>query len=72
MTRLRTFGNGVWLVTLAVWLGTVLRGAIWAARYAPGVLAPVLVTYGVWQIYAPAGWISAGVILWAVDRWVIR
>lgn len=40
-------------------------------RSGPGVAGPVLCSYGVWEIYHPAGWITAGAILWLYDRQVL-
>ena len=31
------------------------------------MLGAMLVSYGVWSIYAPAGFMAAGVLLWAVQ-----
>jgi len=31
------------------------------------VVGAILVAYGAWSVYAPAGWIIAGCLLWAVQ-----
>lgn len=31
------------------------------------MLGAILVAYGVWAIYAPAGYITGGILLWAVQ-----
>jgi hypothetical protein len=49
----------------------VLNAARWAglgARSVPGAGGALLVSYGVWQVYAPAGAIVAGLFLLALDR----
>jgi ABC-type Fe3+ transport system permease subunit len=55
-------------------VGAIAAGLGWTARFLatllralPGVIGPVAVVYGVWAIYGPAGWIAAGLVLWAWD-----
>ncbi len=31
------------------------------------VLGAILVSYGVWTIYSPAGFVTAGLLLWAIQ-----
>lgn len=31
------------------------------------MLGAILVAYGTWTVYAPAGWIVGGLLLWAVQ-----
>lgn len=48
-----------------------LRAASWAgtgARSLPGAGGALLVSYGAWQVYAPAGAVVAGLFLLAMDR----
>lgn len=49
------------LLRAASWAGAVLRSL-------PGAAGALLIAGGVYQIYAPAGWIVAGLLLIAVDR----
>lgn len=51
------------LLKLAGWVGTCVRSV-------PGAAGALLIAYGAWQVYAPAGPIVAGLFLLAVDRTV--
>lgn len=46
--------------TLRSWVAQLLTLAI-------SMLGAILVAYGVWTIYAPAGYITGGLLLWAVQ-----
>lgn len=49
----------------------VLKAAQWAGvgvRSMPGAAGALLVSYGAWQVYAPAGAVVAGLFLLALDR----
>lgn len=46
-------------------IGAFKRAAGRTADDCLAILGAILVTYGVWQIYAPAGWIVAGAFLMA-------
>src|SRR5690606_15318100 len=45
---------------VAAGLGHALRWGRKVATPLPGLAAPVVVLYGVWQVYQPAAWILAG------------
>lgn len=53
---------------VAAGLGHLARWARSVVPVIPGVAAPVVALYGIWQIYQPAAWIVAGLVLYAVDR----
>lgn len=38
-----------------------------ALTLAISLLGAMLVSYGVWQVYAPAGFVTGGILLWAVQ-----
>jgi hypothetical protein len=38
-----------------------------ALTLAISVLGAILVSYGAWSVYAPAGWIVGGGLLWAIQ-----
>lgn len=49
----------------------VLKAVVWAGvgvRSVPGAAGALLVSYGAWQVYVPAGAIVAGGFLLALDR----
>ncbi len=61
-------------VAVRHWHAALARAATWTGhgvRSVPGAGGALLVSYGAWQIYAPAGAIAAGAFLLALDR-VIR
>lgn len=61
-----------WVARLAGAAGTVL-GALWRAF--PGLGGLVLVSYGAWLAWRPAGFLAAGVLLLAdqvADRVAVR
>lgn len=67
MTAFTARARASWTVllgTLASKTGAAL-GVL--GRSGPGIAGPVLCAYGVWEIYQPAGWITAGGILWLYD-----
>lgn len=43
------------------------NGAARLLTLAISMLGAILVAYGVWAIYAPAGYITGGILLWAVQ-----
>jgi hypothetical protein len=53
--------------TVAAGLGYLVRGLLAFLRTTPGIVGPVAIVYGVWSIYEPAGWVVAGLVLWAFD-----
>jgi hypothetical protein len=52
---------------IAAGLGFTVRLLASLLRAAPGVVGPVIAIYGVWLVYRPAGYIVAGLVVWAVD-----
>jgi hypothetical protein len=48
-------------------LGYLVRALLVLLRSLPGIVGPLLVIYGVDLIYRPAGWIVAGLMVWALD-----
>lgn len=53
---------------VAALLGTLLRLARPAVRFAPGAAGALLVSVGAWLAWPPAGLIVAGLLLLAMDR----
>lgn len=53
--------------TVAAGLGYLIRGLLSFLRTLPGIVGPVVLVYGFWLIYEPAGWIVGGLALWAFD-----
>lgn len=50
---------------------TILTAARWTGlgmRSVPGAAGALLVSYGAWQVFAPAGAVVAGLFLLALDR----
>lgn len=52
---------------IAAGLGYVIRLLLSILRVLPGVVGPLAVVYGVWLLSQPAGYIVAGLVLWAWD-----
>lgn len=52
---------------IAAGLGYVIRLFLSIARALPGVVGPLAMVYGVWLLSRPAGYIVAGLVLWAWD-----
>lgn len=48
--------------------GAAAAGAGTGLRLGPGVLGPLLVSYGLWLAWAPLGFVAMGAFLIAVDR----
>jgi hypothetical protein len=55
-----------WTAGLAGPLGSLLRG-LWQAL--PGLTGVMLVSYGAWLAWPPAGFLAAGVLLLADRAW---
>jgi len=52
---------------IAAGLGYVIRLLLSILRALPGVVGPLAMVYGVWLLSRPAGYIVAGLVLWAWD-----
>jgi hypothetical protein len=52
---------------IAAGLGYVIRLFLSIVRVLPGVVGPLAMVYGVWLLSQPAGYIVAGLVLWAWD-----
>lgn len=52
---------------IAAGLGFVVRLLASIVRALPGIVGPMVVVYGVWLVYEPAGWVVAGLVIWLWD-----
>lgn len=48
---------------VATALGLTVRFLLWVLSLIPYAAGPVVLFYGVWQIYRPAAWIAIGLFL---------
>jgi hypothetical protein len=57
-----------WTASVATAAGIACRWAAVGLRSLPGAAGALLIAYGAWQAYHPAGAIVAGIALLAADR----